>query len=1280
MLQNSTQSTGDTQPATQSAYDKFINDETGENIARPAGTSLFSDVHLQQNSYKEGDTGHIDLLGGFEQPSIVRGDEGEELADQEDDELDPLSQDIRADVYAESKRVSVPKTPAQQGTKRKRGSREASQQVQTPSLPTNPLGMRIGNHEMMGPSQLFKATQALTSPLNLVSDGLSDRPSPGIHNTQRPSTGGPLSSPIETRSKLVRAVTEPQTTYISMKQSQEAREKMLELQQQRSAEWGSDDDSDTVDSELQKKRQILRDMRAKLGQATTRSRAGQKSRGKGIRSAPTRNSPRRSGMQPSEALLISDEASPKESPNNITEDETDVEEVADDEDFNVVDELAEENKENIEVPMTGSRMHLGAQQAITSQPTPSHHQTRMSTRRLRGDQRTVTTSSSPSALKSPKRAMPVSQPSAVADFQTSKDQAKGKANLDHAQDISKGPSSSLESRVLIPQSQLSQTSRASLPPPSLNPANLKNAALSVPQSSPARSGEPQSSARALAAGSSNRLLKNQMPDNVHLPNREHLSQRLRDSRSRANTPAKQVSNGHHGSSSVASKPAEDVRPPTSQILNSSTAGEVQSSDHQLTPAGSPSMLSPRSTPYSHSKTGSSHSAAKSRPSTLYETAQERLMDSPSKSHVTRVQYQSRNKTSSPAKSQPPRTIAEIAADPSPRDVFGEVDMDNILSSEDIEYQNVVGGSSPALPAPKRRRGGLGQALSAGQIGLDRMAAAGHPPGFKGTPDAPPSSAYSEITTRDPSSEDAKRSPVTAKPIQRRQPDNQDRGSDEPVNVPSRRNLSSLGTSGRIPNPRPTSIPAKANTNDPLEMPEETSVVVPNRVFAHFNGRDCRYYPATCSGVIHGDEPRYRVRFDDGVTDTISAYGIKRLELRSGDIIKVDLPHARTRNFVVEGRKDQRFSRDPETPSRLARPISKETDIHGYATILASAKQRQSVGHEQLGSSQIAVPLGAVYFTQTMWTALKDREYTYQPSKGQTLTGLQTPSERPSTPSTPSSRTRRPKPSALAQSRSTTTSINHPEGLFNNMVFTLTNIANPEDLSRTQTQILTNNGRILENGFDDLFHIPDLARPTSPTKTKDLTFHLLPTSQTIGFTCLITDKHCRRAKYIQALALGIPCLSSRWIADCLKHHRLVPFAPYLLPAGESAYLHGAVRSRVLSPFPTETTSLAALVDARPRMLRGSSILLIMQKGEEAKMKHHNFLTHALGAARVAKAPSADAAAKVVAESGAWDWVYTHERETETEKVVHRGRRRGGERVRVVGNEFVVQSLILGRLAE
>lgn len=106
------------------------------------------------------------------------------------------------------------------------------------------------------------------------------------------------------------------------------------------------------------------------------------------------------------------------------------------------------------------------------------------------------------------------------------------------------------------------------------------------------------------------------------------------------------------------------------------------------------------------------------------------------------------------------------------------------------------------------------------------------------------------------------------------------------------------------------------------------------------------------------------------------------------------------------------------------------------------------------------------------------------------------------------------------------------------------------------------------------------------------------------------------------------------------------------------------------------------------------------GEE-KRKAYRFLTHALGASRVARAGSWEAAKRMMAAGAEeWDWVYVEGGEESKEGVLSgeggrkrkrkRGRGEGGVgsgvgkratgKVRVVGDQFVIQSLILGRLME
>ncbi|KAL9099926.1 MAG: hypothetical protein Q9163_004640 [Psora crenata] len=1292
MLPLGTQSQGDTQPASPWVYEKC----TGKDVfCEDAQVGTMNGEGSQNGMDRATETEQIDLLGAFEQSTILGASESLGLVGLDDDDADALSPDIRADILPESMRFQMPKTPAKHGTKRKRSSQAHSQDTHTPQLPTNPFAGYPGNTEILGPSQMFKATQALTSPLNAFSDGLSDRPSPDVHNLQRPSSGITLSSPVSLpRSNMVRAVTEPHTTYISVRESQEARERLLQATRSNrrpSADSLSDDDFGAVDTELRRrlnKRQIDLTARNQFANITARSRpvsASRKRRRKRTLAVEQiRSSPLRSRGQASDALVISDDPPPEEGQGNITEDETELEEQTEERAVEDHDELTEENKENVEVPMTVSRLHQSHSQVVASQPTPLHHASRNSSRVSRAYQAQLATSS-PIASGSPERlgaSAIASQADAVADSQLSQHPRQAPKPSRLAQQPNNGPPSSVDSHAMVPQSQI----------------------VEVPRSSTALSDAHQASA----------------VDNAS------VEARPSSSRSRKGSPglmrAGLCKDGAMDAAGIGD--ARECEPPRCRSRLTDQHTDRRASNESPTPMPSPQ-------PVSGSTRGTGPEEAPTRPSnpsTLYETAKEAQVDSPSKAHAPGAQHVTMSKASSPLNSQPLRSIGEIVADPSPPDNIGDIDVDiDILSREDMEFQKAIGGSSPQLPRPKRCRGAANaftrqQVIS---VQLPSAISSGSPKKFRGTPNTPPSSAYSIITPPRPSSGPDTRTSIATKTIQRLTAKEHigplksivtpafkapAAGLSNPAQVnqavatdilPTTVATSSTGMGEPL---RHTNV-SRASAREPAENLSNVKIVAPNRVFAHFSGNVSAFYPATCTGVIAGDEPRYEVVFADGAKGIVGDYGIKRLELRPGDVCKVDLTGARKKNFVVLGMQDQVGSSGPDTPSHhrqsrhMTHIASHETDRYGNVRVLVSAKQRQSAGGEEGPKEQISVPLSQIYFTQTMWTAFKDREYTFVSSKPPAVTGLQTPSERPSSPCTPTSRGRRAKSSGIVSSRQVNNAVNVGDALFANMAFTLTNINISQELERTKRRIISNGGRILDSGFDELFHIPDLPRTSSPTKKKDQSFHLSPSAQNIGFTCLIADRHCRRAKYIQALALGIPCLATRWITDCISRQSLLPIAAYILPSGESAFLHGAVRSRVLDPVPNPSTAtLSSLVSNRPLMLGSKSILLIMHKYEEQTMKHHNFLTHALGATRVSRAMTIEAAAKAMKDAQAngepWHWIYTHDKEKETEKAMLknlRGKKRkrrsddagdgaGKETTRVVGNEFVIQSLILGQLAD
>ncbi|KAH0000173.1 hypothetical protein KCU78_g15511, partial [Aureobasidium melanogenum] len=283
-----------------------------------------------------------------------------------------------------------------------------------------------------------------------------------------------------------------------------------------------------------------------------------------------------------------------------------------------------------------------------------------------------------------------------------------------------------------------------------------------------------------------------------------------------------------------------------------------------------------------------------------------------------------------------------------------------------------------------------------------------------------------------------------------------------------------------------------------------------------------------------------------------------------------------------------------------------------------------------------------------------------------------------------------------------------------MAFAVSYSADSPEKNRVLELIQAHGGLILEKGFDELFSVKDLedapedmcAVSSSATNDTDALV-LSARAQTLGFVALIADKHSRRAKYVQALALSLPCLSGRWILDSIASATPLPWTKYLLPAGESAFLFGAVRSRTLSPYLPTTTKLAQTIQDRERLLQGGRVLLVSAGAGGRKWearRAYAFLTVALGASVVRRVSGLESAKRILGTEDGWDWVYVEGTIEEAESILFRdgsaedtgvakkGRKRKREdegkekmvavgrdgKVKIVGDEFVVQSLILGDL--
>jgi hypothetical protein len=274
------------------------------------------------------------------------------------------------------------------------------------------------------------------------------------------------------------------------------------------------------------------------------------------------------------------------------------------------------------------------------------------------------------------------------------------------------------------------------------------------------------------------------------------------------------------------------------------------------------------------------------------------------------------------------------------------------------------------------------------------------------------------------------------------------------------------------------------------------------------------------------------------------------------------------------------------------------------------------------------------------------------------------------------------------------------GLFGGMAFAVSYVKH-EDKDIVIKAISDNGGQILADGFDCLFEVG-----TGSSTSEEAQLFATPAAKSVGFVALIADDHSRKTKYMQALALGLPCLSGRWVSACVAKGLLVDWPPYLLCAGSSSFLNNAHLSRTLEPYPVAEATLESTFAARCKMLEGKSILLVMGKGRaDDKRKTFMFLTRALGPDRLGQAvDSTDARKKLLeaeAEGRDWDLLYVDSKEQAAQTAVFaaslassggsRKRKRGPtaaddspapppKKIRVITDEVVVQSLIFGQLIE
>ncbi|KAL4894604.1 hypothetical protein BDV59DRAFT_200940 [Aspergillus ambiguus] len=1311
----------DTQVISQSVYDDVIRQN------KEAATScLDSNFEAQDTlaTLHEGDTGHIDLLAGFDNanPDAVNleDNDNEDESSQKLGESSPLH--YQPNLFPESQRF-VSKTPA---TAVKHANVDGIAAKTPSTVSRNPLAADVDSSGIMALSQVFKATQAPSSPLvhGQNVDPLSDRPSPNL-----PIQGHPLvtamSSPLHNMAATFpRDSSEPHLTYITMKESQAQRDRILRERMTRSAEnIYSEEQSD---GEFEKEPSFVERMRREkmINEEAAAQFAGlsapprpESHRGRQQATASSPEQPERQVWANGPSTVPEDETQgpPALPPGGTSEEETEQEE----EIFPPVPRSqenvsTEEDKENCDAqsatPVAAAADAHERLSQVLSASIGSQAQTGDSDQaevdEIAGSQVLIVKDSQLSPSRNQEDEGEPGDP-----HQTPK---VGYQDLSTA-DLPKSPSPAKQHRLRSTPPSTSHRSRVSFQLQDEDRVVRPRSGSASSQGSLNDFPEAQGTGETSAAVSSNSAIQNLLGPGGRSENfdgRDNLSSM--PSRV-AETPVRRHPHSSReeipGTSIPETSPNRLQNPEWCNLLNE----EMDQEDDDLPPLyvtrderghPRPSIVSDGSSPMKH----------------IFPS---KILSSPS--------------------GRQRRRLTEIAADASPQVGHGPFELDfNILTTEDREFRSAV-AMSPIPPRKRRRRNDRQYAIASDPVKPVTPHSKSHLPPLAANEQAEPRKEMTPVrslslfekrsrpTRRERSIWDVEDSPQLhrsrkervsrlGRPPSREPKPNHEpnakpkkpRGRPRSKSVQSQPVVEVVIRSSQIESEseeRQTPDVTEEQTMDVTEdVPvTEASVLdagfhsLENQILAPWTGMKRAYYPATCLGPRFGaQQSRYLVRFVDSDPVEVSVNSVKKLELRIGDAVKVDKPNVPKVTHIVRGFEDKL------TPEEIAKGGTM-TDVHGYSTLILGPKQPKTLPDGKLlgPESLVKVPISQIYMDTNMYNRLKDRDYAYSAPNAQTGGRVQTPSDRRTTPASPSTRLSR--------------SVRPLNGLFAGMVFAVSYGENDDAKSRIVQMIHDNDGRILHDGFNELFDLPVSAAQVTPTKSpapgstgSHGQFRLSSGAEDVGFACLIADRHSRRPKYMQALALNLPCLSDRWIEDCVSQGRVVDWEMYLLPAGESSYLNGATKSRILPSYPANKAHLPDTIAARPNLLHGQSVLIVMgrSKADEEKRKAYLFLTYALGAARVERVSDIKSVRAILDQqpktgSATWDWIYVDNDEKasaiaglsgpgshKAQPVQNARKRKRGEladsirggdlgrepNFRIVGNEFVCQSLILGKLVD
>lgn len=1287
---------GDTQPISQSIFENIISRGKSFQPSQTSEHGLSDAYNAGQESFqmtvKEGESGHINLLADFEtnkQVAAQHYSSDDEATSSKNGQSSP-PQFPSHNVFPESQRFL--ETPITAEKRRDLPNMAAT----TPSLPRNPLAADMSSSGgILSMSQLFKATQTPVSPFanRLPSGPLSDRPSPDLPIQARP-LGGYASSPSRTPSaNLTRTHTDP-FSYVPMDESQKRRAQIREEKRTRSAE--NIDSEEPIDRDFEEESSLVQRLNRRRDiDHETSLRLASVTHGRSSSDSAVKPSTASTKPLSREVSAEVDETQEPSVPLNgegVSEEETDKEDITEVSQSQIrqAPSSSEEDKEN----------HVGSY-ADMAQATAAAHDRLSQALDMQND---LTMTDTPPAetndLGTGTYVENSQQEINVRDSQPSPSQRVSKHKR----------TTSLLSQA---ESVHIQSSYDDSSPPTKRQRrqqNIEQKAPLSPRRQPAQQSPPAS------VRPPTRSTQHQVPSSDQVSAIQNGTEKPSSMPSLiANTPLNKVGYDTIPETSIPeSSPHLNQQsiPALGPLNQLPTMQEIEQEDDDLPPQ--------RHVRQRNSGLPVSRPSPNKKPSFL-------IGSSPEKGSI--------------------KSLSELSAEMSPQSAHGDpINFDDFLNNEDQDftmmfkspsrrtprkrlrttqdYVNSQYGSSPLKNVESTHTLGVEQTAPPeeevpysestpmravarrqrsrpSQLGEDLYEMDGSPRARKSTSTSTPrvsgSSQRLELQETVPESTLPQPAKSSVHGSQRsvKETDADQFQTEQTEQTAEERTVTPTSTKLSVRNSQ------NENLTSDIKSPEpEDPIIAPYQVLAFWNGRKRAYYPAT---FMHADEPqRCVVAFTDSGPVDVALGSVKRLQLRVGDAIKIDFPNVPKVTHIIHGFSQQ--LKPEELTQRNEYGYLPVTDIYGYSTVIVAAKQRKSIpdGGQLEPEQTVEVPIYSIYLDMILWNQMKGRSFLIPEKIEPTPNVLQTPSRGASTPLSPGS-------------RFSHTHLTIRLGLFSGMVFAISLGDQDAHKSRLVKLISLNGGQILQDGFEELFEYP--SSPPAVTKAETLSqtevaeeaidFRLSSKYENAGFACLIADKHSRRAKYMQALALNVPCLSRRWIEDCVEQNRILSWGHYLLPAGESSFLYGAIKSRVLSPVAADKALFAQTFDGRAKLLDGQSVLLVLGRGKtEERHKAYIFLMYALGAARIARVLDLKAAKVVLRkqaqkqEGSKWDWLYVDDSEEAAAEalvgdpyetsVAGKKRKRSAlfmeahedknPSPRVISNDLVCQSLILGKVCK